>query len=252
MCPRLVNLKRGLWSIGILSALTVLGAVPTLVLASRVGDSADFVTTIALTQTNPGTPVHSLSFVDTNGDGLPDDLNSNGTPGEPGLVPAGDQTMRIDRPGQVFEGTIDEVTALTEKGKKVAKQVTGANLTITFNSTIFVGPAIAPGVHAIFGAASGEVLITRQDHNEDAHEKEAERESLTIGFRADLEGTLNTQGTLDPGDDTVVVSDTGHFKVIKAQGGLNSLKKLKGDLSAPATGPVGAESAVVKLSGLVK
>ena len=250
-------MKRGLWFIGILSALTVLGAVPTLVSASHVGDSADFVTTIALTQTNPGTPVHSLSFVDTNGDGLPDDLNSNGTPGEPGLVPAGDQTMRIDRPGQVFEGTIDEVTALTEKGKKVAKQVTGANLTITFNSTIFVGPAIAPGVHAIFGAASGEVLITRQDHNEDAHEedaheKEAERESLTIGFRAALEGTLNTQGTLDPGDDTVVVSDTGHFKVIEARGGLNSLKELKGDLSAQATGPIGAESAVVKLSGLVK
>jgi hypothetical protein len=219
------------------AALMTVAAIPSVALAHHVS-SPDFATTIPLAQTNPGIVTQSLSFVDANRDGLPDDLNGNGIL-EEGLAPAGDQLPRIDRVGQSFEGTIDEVTALTKKGDKVSKKLTGSGITINFNSTIFVGPEITPGVHAIFGAAGGNALIKQQEVNA----------SLTIEYQATLQGMLNLGDVTNPNDDSVVVFDAGDWFATDAQGELNSVKYVHGNFSAQATGLVGAESAMVTLSG---
>lgn len=223
------------WFIGILAALLMLATMPITVSATHLGGAADFTTTFPLVQTDPGTPVQSLSFIDLDGDSFPDDLNGSGSI-EAGLFPSGDQLVRIDRTGQVFQGTIDDVTAVTKKGNKVDKKLTGADVMVTFNSTIFIGPGLGGDVHAIFGVAGGQMLVTSKGG----------RESLTVSFTAAL------QGTLDVITGQVLVLDTGQFTIIDARGGLNSVKKINGDFTALAQGIVGAESVMATITGLVK
>jgi hypothetical protein len=232
----------------VLGALMLLATVPGLALAQG-GDNptngtvvsldnpdkqTDFIAVIPLTQTDPGTNTQPfLSFVDADGNGLPDDLNGDGILGQPGLPPAGDQLYRIDRLGQSFDGAVDQVTALTRKGEKVAQNLTGAGVTITFNSAIFIGPEITPGVHAIFGQATGTAGINKSDG----------KGSLAMGYYGALTGTMDLL------NGTVVVAYTRHCWAIGAEGALNSVKSIKGDFSALAAGPVGNESAVLMISG---